>query len=305
MKNNLIPSVAAMASVVLLGQAARAQTSIYSVNGTGGTGGGTTAVSLTPGTAPSGSSALTDLASGDSSFTFGTGPGGTAGESIVDAATGQAGSGVLAGTLGAAVSESQFTVTMWVNQSTASLNNYRLLEISTGSPATTGTGDGNLLFFGENAGGGLQYYVNAVNGNTVGTDIAAATTWNNGGTLGALANNTWYFEAITYDTVGGSSLLYSGSQSSPAILAYTFNNLAGSMNLSSATSISLLDRFSGGRNFPGAIDDVNLYNSPLTVSQLDAIQTAELGSVPEPGTLALLGVGGVLSLVAAVRRQRR
>ena len=178
-------------------------------------------------------------------------------------------------------------------------NNYRLLEISSGSPATTGSADGNTLFLGENSGGGLQYYVNNVNGNRTATDIATANTWNGG----ALAANTWYFIAVTYDSVAGQSFLYSGTQSSAASLQYTYANTSGgALNLSSATSISLFDRFSGGRNFPGAIDDVNLYNGALSVSQLDTIQALEIAPTPEPGTLAMFGLGGILSLWMARRR---
>jgi hypothetical protein len=277
-----------------------AQTLLYSVNGSDGTGGGTSGVTVSPSISPSGSSTLTDLG-GSTQFSFGTGPDGAAGESIVNSAAGQSGSGVLAGTLGASSSLSAFTLTMWVDLGTANLNNYRLLEISPGSPATTGSSDGTSLFFGLNSGGGLQTYVNNVNGNTTGTDIATAGTWNNGGTLGNVAANTWYFVAVTYDTVGGNSLLYSGDLNDPATLAYTYNNLAGALNLSSATSIALSDRFSEQRNFPGAIDDVNLYSGALTQSQIQAVQLSE---VPEPSTMSLIGLS-VASMVSAIRRLRK
>ena len=278
--------------------AARAQTPFYSVNGVGGTGGGTSGVSLTPSLAPVGSTSLTDLGA-TTQFSFGTGPNGVAGESIVNAATGQPGGGVLAGTLGASSSLNAFTLTLWVNLSTATPNNYRLLEIAPGAPATTGTADGTQLFVGLNAGGGLQAYVNNVNGNSTSTDIATANTWNNGGTLGTYTANKWYFVAITYDITAGTSQLYSGDQGTAAGLAYTFNNTAGgALDLSSSSSLSLLDRFSGGRNWPGAIDDVNLYNGALNQSQIDAIQAA---SVPEPSLFAMISLG-LLGLVGVRRR---
>jgi hypothetical protein len=294
-----------IASMMLLSISVQAQTPFYSVNGTGGTGGGTAGVSVTPGLSPSGSTALTDLGA-STQFSFGTGPNGVAGESIVNAATGQAGAGVLAGTLGASSSLSAFTITMWVNQNTATLNNYRIMELSPGSPATTGSADGTSLFFGLNAGGGLQFYANNVNGNSVGTDIATSTTWNNAGTLGALTANKWYFEAVTYDTTAGNALLYSGDQSSAATLAYTYGasvTTAGNLDLSSATSIALLDRFSSGRNYPGAIDDVNIYSGALTGAQLDAIQASQLVAVPEPSTLALAGVSSLAGIMALRRRR--
>jgi hypothetical protein len=297
MKTNISKQLGAVTAVMLLAMATQAQTPFYSVNGTGGTGGATAGVTVTPSTAPSGSSTLTDLGA-TANMSFGTGVDGVAGESIVNAATGQGGNQVLAGTLGASTSYSDFTVTMWVNLA-GGVNNYRLLEIASGSPATTGSADGTTLFLGLNSGGGLQFYVNNANGNSVGTSIAASSTWNTGGTLGAISLNSWYFVAVTYDATAGSTL-YSGDLNDAAVSAATLSNAGGALNLSSATSIALLDRFSGGRNFPGAIDDVGLYSGDLTQSQIDAIQVSE---VPEPGTLSLAGLGGVLSLIAIARRR--
>jgi Concanavalin A-like lectin/glucanases superfamily/PEP-CTERM motif len=282
--------------------AAQAQTPFYSVNGVGGTGGGSSGITVTPTIAPTGSSTLTDLGA-TANLSFGTGPNGVAGESLVNAATGQAGNQVLAGTLGASSSLSAFTVTMWVNQSAAVNNNYRILELAPSAPATTGSPDGTKLFLGLNSGGGLQFYANNVNGNSTATDIATAATWNNGGTLGALTSGKWYFEAVTYDTVAGSALLYSGDQGDSATLAYTYGanvTTAGNLDISTNTAIALLDRFANGRNYPGAIDDVNIYSGALNQSQLDSIQISE---VPEPTTLAMLGLGSLAGIIT-VRRRR-
>jgi hypothetical protein len=293
---------AASLLIAFVSHTAQAQIPFYSVNGVGGTGGGTAGVTVTPSTSPSGSTALTDLGA-STQFSFGTGPNGAAGESLVNVATGQPGAGVLAGTLGASSSLSAFTVTLWVNLGTATLNNYRMLELATGSPATTGSSDGQTLFLGLNAGGGMQFYVNNVNNNFP-DEVAGAATWNNGGVLGNVAANTWYFEAVTYNVGATSSLLYSGSQTSAATLAYTYGPTAttgGNLNLSAATSIALLDRFSGGRNFPGAIDDVNIYSGALTQSQLDAIRVAQ---APEPGTMALAALGSLAWLTVLRRRNK-
>jgi len=295
----------ALCGLIAMGLTAQsqAQTLLYSVNGTGGSGGGSSGVTTTPSTAPAGSSALTTLG-GTANLSFGTGPGGVAGESIVNAAAGQSGNEDFSGTLGASSLLTAFTLTMWVQLSpTAVTNNYRLAEISPGSPATTGTADGTKLFFGLNSGGGLQAYVNNVNGNSVATDIATAGTWNDGGTLGGLTPGKWYFEAITYDTVGATSTLYSGDVNDAAVSAYTYNNLTGgTLDLSAATSISLLDRFSGSRDFPGAIDDVNIFNGALTVGQLDTLQNSEVPT-PEPATATLAGLGSLVGVLMLRRRR--
>jgi hypothetical protein len=305
MKHNKKTKIIATTTILsLAGITGYAQTPFYSVNGAGGTGGGSAGVTVTPSISPSGSSSLTDLGA-STQYGFGTGPDGVAGESIVNSAAGQSGAGVLAGTLGASSSLNALTLTMWVNVSTASINNYRIFEISPGAGPTTGSADGTSLFFGMNSGGGLQAYVNNVNGNSTATDIATAGTWNNGGTLGNIIANNWYFVAFTYDTVGGNSLLYSGDQNDAATLAYTYNNLSGgALNLSSASSIALLDRFSGGRNLPGAVDDVNLYSGALSESQIQAIQLSEVSAVPEPGTLAMGVIGGAGGLISMIRRRR-
>lgn len=67
----------ALCAVIAMGLAAhsQAQTPFYSVNGLGGTGGGTTGITVTPSISPGGSSTLTSLG-GSTSLNFGTGPGG-------------------------------------------------------------------------------------------------------------------------------------------------------------------------------------------------------------------------------------
>ena len=281
-------------SLTLWSGAARAvevPTPFYSVTGTNGTGGGTTDFNLLPVFDPSGSTALTDLAA-SGLFSFGTGPGGWAGGSISNAATGQAGSQVLAGTLGAGGVVSNFTLTVWLRQPSAAINNYRLGLISTGAPPTSSSADGDKLFLGENGLGGLMFYVNNQNGNSVGTSIAGPNTWNNNGTLGALQLGTWYFVAITYSAQSNVCVLYSGNQFNTAIQAATYTgsggNLGGPLDLSAATSICLMNRFSGGRCFPGEMDYFNLYTNALTWYQIVAVQNSPPYPPPPPHLWAFI-----------------
>lgn len=289
-----IPFLACTAALVLA-SSSFAAVPFYSVDGTGGTGGGTSGVTVTT----TGGSTLTDIGN-TSQFSFGTGVNGVAGHSIQNSATDVNGNGVLAGTLGAQSSLSAFTLTMWINMSnTALINNYRLLEISTGSPATTSSADGNKLFFGINSTNGtIQARTNNIGTN----DIAAANTWNGG----AIAQNTWYFVALTYDSNTSSQLLYTGGQSIATSLQYTYSTstLNGALDLSSVTSIALLDKFAGGRNFPGAVDDVNLYSGALTSVELEAIRQAQITAIPEPSTYAI-AAGGLALVGAMVVRRRR
>jgi hypothetical protein len=260
----------------------------YSVTGTNGTGGGTTNFSLPPIIAPGGSTALTDLAA-TGLFSFGTGPEGVAGGAISNTWVSQGDLQVLAGTLGAGGVVSNFTLTVWVRQPSAAINTYRLGLISAGSPPNSSSADGNRpgnkLFFGENSGGGLQFYVNnSDGGDSVSKTIAGPNTWNNNGTLGGLQLGRWYFVAITYDSVSNVCVLYSGNQTNACIQAATLIGyggvLGGPLDLSAATSICLMNRFSGTRAFPGEMDYFNLYTNVLTLVELMAVQLSQL---PPPG----------------------
>ena len=204
---------------------------------------------------------------------------------------------VLAGTLGAGGVLSNFTLTVWFRQPSAVINNYRLGLISTGAPPTTARGDsganGNNLFWGENSGGGFQFYVNGRNGNSVGTSIAGPNTWNNGGTLGSLQLGTWYFVAITYhidaNPASNSCVLYSGNDinffyGGACIQAATYTgtgaDLGGPLDLTASNSICLMNRFSGGRCFPGELAYFNLYTNALTQEELWTVQYSQMPPPP-------------------------
>ena len=277
--------------LVALASSAQAQTPIYAVNGISGTGGGTAGVSVTPSTAPAGSSALT-LIAGSPNFAFGTGVNGAPGQSIANSGTyGVATSGVLGGTVANLGNLTQFTLTMWINPSASPAgNNTRLLDISSGTPSAA-SADGGELFFGINSGGGLQFYVNNVNPNSVGTDISTATVFNSG----QAQINTWYFLAVTYDSVAGNYLLYSGNSTASSVAqAYAFSNVGSftGENFAATSSIFLGNRPNGQRAFAGLMDDVAIYNGALSLSDLQTLHDTQL--TPEPGTAALLGLGGVM-----------
>jgi hypothetical protein len=266
--------------------AARAQTPPptpwYSVTGTNGTGGGTTNFSLPPVIAPAGSTSLSNLTV-STNFSFAVGSDGNPTGAITNVWGSLADLQVLGATLGAGGVLSNFTMTVWFKQPAVVLTNFRLGLIATGTPANTTRGDsggnGNNLFWGENSGGGFQFYVNNRNGNSTTTSIAPGPTWNNDGVLGTIQSNRWYFVAITYSAQSNLCYLYSGSQSNTIIQAFQYtgtgSDLGGPLDLSAATSICMMNRFSGGRAFPGEMDYFNLYTNVLSFDQIGAVQASE------------------------------
>ena len=56
----------------------------------------------------------------------------------------------------------------------------------------------------------------------------------------------------------------------------------------------------GTQDFHGLIDDVAIFNGVLTQGELNTVIASGAAAVPEPGSLALLGLGGLL----VARRQR-
>jgi hypothetical protein len=290
-KINSLITILCVMTLALWSGAVRAQdappTPFYSVTGTNGTGGGTTSLNLTPVKAPAGSTALVDLR-GTTNFSFALGSDGNPTGAITNVWTDRSNPQVLAATLGAGGVLSNFTMTVWFQQPPSTLNNYRLGLISAGAPPTTGSPDGgsslNKMFWGENSGGGFQFYVNNANGNSVGTSIAGPNTWNNNGVIGAIQGNIWYFIAITYhidsNPASNSCVLYCGSQSNTCVQVATYTGgnglgLGGPLDLSAATSICLMNNFAGNRCFPGEMDYFDLYTNVLTLNQITAVQRSQ------------------------------
>jgi len=103
--------------------------------------------------------------------------------------------------------------------------------------------------------------------------------------------NGWHHLALTYD--GTNMRLYAdGSLAGTYGVSSTFPNFGGALYIGGWLA--------GGSSFDGDIDDAVVFNSVENVGQIMAGTHPDM--VPEPATLALLGLGG-LSLL--LRRKRR
>ncbi|XAL98041.1 PEP-CTERM sorting domain-containing protein [Phycisphaeraceae bacterium D3-23] len=127
-----------------------------------------------------------------------------------------------------------------------------------------------------------------------GTDsvqIFTTTPSNDVGSTGSTAS-TWQNVVVTYDASSGT------------INAYLDGNLFATDTQGTTAAVEGLviggHRDGTGRNFDGQVDDVAFFDTVLTSQGIAFLQNNSASLVPEPGSLALLGLGGLM-----IARRRR
>jgi Concanavalin A-like lectin/glucanases superfamily len=197
----------------------------------------------------------------------------------------------LAGGVGNLSNITNFTVSLWFNLSAGVTNfssingaafNARLFCIDTNYNGTGGTAaDGNELYFGlaqPSAAGQplrIQFGVFVPSGQQYALPFGSV-----GGATPATFTNNWIFISAVYTpAANGTAQIYVGTTNQTAALVATMTGIGAITNevktwLSSSNLVEIGNRINGtgNRSLMGAIDDVRLYGSALTLAQLQAIQ---------------------------------
>ncbi|MFA6961583.1 MAG: LamG domain-containing protein [Opitutaceae bacterium] len=210
----------------------------------------------------------------------------------------------------------QFTVTFWVKSS--DLNGYQTV-FAAGTDSTF-TRNSLNQFSIRLVSGKVQVTVNGP------TSAAAATLFN---AEAALTSGEWTFIAVSYD--GTSSLrsnstaqtaasgdssnlqLYRGDGSTSSSVSRTGIGMGtvadaaaspGTITLGGAATFFVGNITSETTIFDGGLDDLRVYDSLLTPTQINDIRLSYISPIPEPAMAAMLSGLGALGLVA-FRRSRR
>lgn len=200
----------------------------------------------------------------------------------------------------------QFTITLWVKRSGGNASS--LLNIGSSSTPGTSSNPGISLGVQGNWSNGVDLRVN-------GYSAGSGDLW------GAGYTSNWVFLAVAYDGTAGNiwwnpvmnglygtnnnAAIITGDMGTGASFAQGMAMHIGDWGTSpgipavgaTATAFLANDGLSA-TGFSGNLDDVRIYNSLLSVSEIEAVR---LSAIPEPSSAAALGAMGVMALL---RRRR-
>ena len=112
----------------------------------------------------------------------------------------------------------------------------------------------------------------------------------------------WYYVAGSYTAIPGVSVTWTNyfanlTTGGPLVTSGPFTNSGGTYPIGAALQFGIGGRYDGQEAFPGLIDEVNLYSTALSGTD---IQTNFNALIPEPSTFALFSLG----LLSILRRRR-
>jgi hypothetical protein len=107
-----------------------------------------------------------------------------------------------------------------------------------------------------------------------------------------VTDGNWHHAALTVDASGNAVLYLDGSPVANAAAANFLNNVSSGSYTADTMAIGVNDDSGTGKQwgFDGLLKDVRVYDNPLSSQEIAIL------AIPEPATLSLIGLGGVLLL---------
>jgi hypothetical protein len=139
-------------------------------------------------------------------------------------------------------------------------------------------------------------------------DASATTTSSSGDGFVDSSDGNWHFLALIMEDSGADKLLslyVDGQIKATGTIADAAGDGLSERHTSASTGALNFGRDVGttNRKYIGSLDEIAFIDGALTADQVLALWNAAL--VPEPGTMSLIGTGGLIGLIAICRRRAK